>query len=94
MSKPQVKRPRDKDVEDCGKCGAAMWLPCVDKKGRHKAPCVLRDLCVRCMAQTALCRCGKEGENPETGWIYDDRKEYKQADLFNVEGLTAKGGGL
>lgn len=82
MKAPTCKRRRDKDVEDCRLCGAALWLDCVDKRGRRKTPCVLRDLCSRCMAQPKDCQCGKIGENPETGFIIPDTSNLRQGDLW------------
>lgn len=51
-------RYRIPECEPCHRCGAERGRKCRDYKGRSKARCDLRDLCVRCRAQYPECRCG------------------------------------
>lgn len=64
--KRRPSRTRVVEVEDCGRCGAPLWAPCVNYHGQRKALCLYRDYCVRCGAQPRQCQCG----GPFTGVNY------------------------
>lgn len=61
-----TRRDRIMECEPCGKCGAPLGDRCRNYKGRGKAPCHLRDVCVRCRAQAAECVCG----GPYRSWAH------------------------